>query len=100
MLKLIGLLVVLAVAAYFTVPKEDAMRTAADAKLHEVTSAAAQNVDVGGTIGGLMAQGAGGHYDNMYVFAKYTTPSADHPLVTCYGAFTQTMCQKAASSAQ
>jgi hypothetical protein len=97
MLKLIGLLVVIAVAGFFTRPDEAKMHTAADAKLHEVTSAAAQNVDVGGTIGGLVAQGSDGTYQNMYVFAKYTMPAGDHPLVTCYGAFTQTMCQKTGS---
>lgn len=98
MLKLIGLIVVVAVAAFFTVPKEDAMRAAADAKLHEVTSAAANNVDLGGAIGGLAAQASGGVYDDsLKLFATYKTPSADHPLVTCYGAFTQSMCSKSGS---
>ena len=97
MFKLIGLLVVLGVAGYFTKPTEAAMHTAAEAKLHEVTSAAAQNVDVGGTIGGLAAPAADGTYQDMYVFAKYATPGGDHPLVTCYGAFTQTMCSKTGS---
>ena len=97
MLKLIGLLVVLAVAGYFTKPTEAAMHTAADAKLHEVTSAAANNVDVGGTIGGMVAQASDGTYQDRYVFAQYATPAGDHPLVTCYGAFTQTMCSKTGS---
>ena len=97
MLKLIGLIVVLAVAGYFTKPTEAAMRTAADAKLHEVTSAAASNVDLGGTIGGLSAQASNGAYQDMYVLAKFDTPSTDHPLVSCWGAFTQTMCSKTGS---
>jgi len=98
MLKLIGLLVVLAVAGYFLKPTEAEMHTAAQAKLHEVTSAAANNVDIGGTIGGLAAQASDGTYQDMYVFAKYDTPDATHPLVTCYGAFKQSFCQKTGSS--
>jgi hypothetical protein len=97
MLKLIGLLVVVAIAAYFTRPDEAKMHAAAEAKLHEVTSAAAQNVDVGGTVGGLVAQGSGGDYQNLYVLAKYSEPSGSSPLVTCWGAFTQTMCSKTGS---
>lgn len=97
MLKLIGLIVVILVAGYFTKPTEAAMRTAADAKLHEVTSAAANNVDVGGTIAGMAAQASDGHYEDYYVAAKYTSPANGTPLVTCYGAFTQSMCSKTGS---
>ena len=97
MLKLIGLLVVIAVAAYFTRPTEAAMASAAQAKLGDVTSAAVQNVDVGGAIAGGLAQASGGQYENMYVVAKYSAPNASEPLVTCWGAFTQTMCNKTGS---
>ena len=98
MLKLIGLLVVIAVVGYFTRPSEDAMRAAATAKLHEVTSAAAQNVDLGGTIAGMTAQASDGNYQNLYVAVKYDTPSTEHPLVTCYGAFVKGIyCQKTGS---
>lgn len=98
MLKLIGLIVVVAIAAYFTRPSEETMRAAADAKLHEVTQAAAQNVDLGGTIAGMTAQASGGTYQNLYVAVKYDAPSVDHPLVTCYGAFTRSLyCAKTGS---
>ena len=97
MLKFLLLIVVVGIAAYFTRPDEAKMHAAAETKLHAVTSAAANNVDLGGTLGGLAAQAAGGTYDNFYVVARYSAPDADHPLVQCWGAFTQTMCNKSGS---
>ncbi|MEJ0060745.1 MAG: hypothetical protein WDM79_14725 [Terricaulis sp.] len=97
MLRLIGLLVVVAVAAYFTKPDEAKMAAAANAKAAEVTEAAAENVDIGGAIGGLVTQASGGVYENFYVVARYSAPNLDSPLVQCWGAFTQTLCNKVGS---
>ncbi|MES1157390.1 MAG: hypothetical protein ABUL73_06375 [Alphaproteobacteria bacterium] len=97
MLKVVLLLVIVGIAAYFTRPDEAKLQTAAQSKLHEVTSAAMNNADLGGTLGGLAAQASGGTYENFYVVARYSAPSADHPLVQCWGAFTLTLCNKTGS---
>ena len=96
MLKLIGLLAIVAVAAFFTRPTEAAMSAAAEATLKTVTSNAVENVDLGGTLGGLAAQVQGGKYDNFYVAARFDSP-ATKPLVECWGAFTQSICNKVGS---
>lgn len=96
MLRLIGLLVVVGLAGFFTRPAPAAMSTAADATLTAVTERAAENIDLGGTLGGLAAQAADGRYDNYYVAAHYARPAAE-PLVECWGAFTQTRCNKVGS---
>lgn len=97
MFKLIGLLVVIAAVAFFTKPNAETMRTAANAQLQQVTSDAAENVDVGGALAGAVAQASEGRYEDLYVVAKYTVPASGDPLVTCWGAFTQSMCQKTGS---
>ena len=96
MLRLIGLLAIIAVAAYFTRPTEAALHAAADAKLRNVTDAAVHNVDLGGTLGGLAAQASGGKYENFYMASRYSSP-ADKPLVECWGVFTQSICNKVGS---
>ena len=96
MLRLIGLLVVVAIAAFFTRPTAAALHAAADAKLQNVTSSAARNVDLGGTLGGIAAQASDGKYENFYVAARYSQP-ATTPLVECWGVFTQAMCNKVGS---
>lgn len=97
MLRLLGLLVIVAAAAFFTNPDAAKMSTAADAKLKGVTEAAAENVDLGGTLGGLAAQVADGKYDNYFVASHYAKPAGDAPLVECWGAFTLTNCAKTGS---
>lgn len=96
MLRLIGLLAIIAAAGYFTRPAPAAMSAAADAKLESVTRAAADNLDLGGTLGGAVAQAADGRYDNYFVAARYARPATE-PLVECWGAFTQTRCTKVGS---
>ncbi len=96
MLKLIGLLVVVGAAAFFTRPDAAALHAAADAKLQGVTEAAAENVDLGGALGGIVAQASSGKYENFYVAARYSQPAAE-PLVECWGVFTQAICNKVGS---
>ncbi|HVY84998.1 MAG TPA: hypothetical protein VG943_07685 [Caulobacterales bacterium] len=82
------LLVIAAVAGYFTRPTEDAMRSAANEVLGNP-----QNVSQG--LQGLGATLAGDrHYDNYYVAAKYTVSLDDKPVVECWGAFTQVKCNR------
>lgn len=96
MLRFLGLLVVVAAIGFFTRPSPAAMSAAADAKLENVTEAAADNLDLGGTLGGVVAQASDGRYDNYYIAARYARPAAE-PLVECWGAFTQTNCSKVGS---
>jgi hypothetical protein len=96
MLRLIGLLALVAVAAFFTRPEEAALKTAAHAKLETVTSDAAKNADLGGTLGGLVAQVADGKYENFYVASRYSAPATE-PTVQCWGVFLQAICSKTAS---
>jgi hypothetical protein len=97
MLRLLGLLVVVAAAAFFTNPKAATMSAAADAKLKGVTEAAAENADLGGTLGGLAATVADGKYETFYVASHYVKPAGGSPLVECWGAFTLTTCSKVGS---
>ena len=97
MLRLLVLLAVVAGAAYFTRPTAAVMARAADAKAAAVSEAAAQNADLGGALGGLVARVADGQYDNYFVAARYRAPAGDTPLVECWGAFTQTVCNKVGS---
>jgi len=97
MLRLLGLLVIVAVAAFFTNPTAANMDAAADAKLKGLTEAAAENVDIGGAIGGLVAQGSNGAYDNYFVVSHLAKPAGENPLVECWGAFTQISCSKTGS---
>lgn len=96
MLKLIGFVAVVAVAAYFTNPSAATMSAAADAKLKGVTEAAAENVDLGGALGGIVAQASDGRYESFYVAGHYVKP-VETPLVECWGAFTLTSCAKVGS---
>jgi len=97
MIRLLVLLAIAAGAAFFLRPTPAAMGQAADAKLAAVTEAAADNADLGGALGGLAAQAAGGRYDNYYVVAHYAAPADGAPLVECWGAFTQSVCNKVGS---
>lgn len=96
MLRLVALLAIVALAAFFTRPSPAAMSAAAEAKLKGVTHAAVDNVDLGGTLGGLAAQASDGRYENFYVAARYSKPAND-PLVQCWGVFTQSVCNKVGS---
>ena len=92
MLRLLLLLVVVAVAAYFTNPKPEAY----EAKARETLQAAAQedieDLNIGGAIGNSAAQLSDGEYENFYLASRYSMPSAEEPRVQCYGAFTLVNC--------
>jgi hypothetical protein len=96
-MRFLVLLAIVAAAAFFTRPGPAAMQQAADARLAAVTEAAANNADLGGALGGLAAQVSVGRYDNYYVVGHYVTPARGAPLVECWGAFTQSVCNKVGS---
>ncbi|MGD9815630.1 MAG: hypothetical protein AB7Q23_15580 [Hyphomonadaceae bacterium] len=84
MLRLVLLLIIVAgVAGYFTRPEEAAMREAAFPNLAE--NAATQ----------LAVDRA---YTNYYVAAKYDVSLDGQPVVSCWGAFTQVKCDRAADT--
>lgn len=91
MLRLILLLLIIAgVAGYFTKPDEPAMRRAADAVLESPQNITEGFESLGASLAGDRT------YDNYFVASRYTITLDGQPVVSCWGAFTQTQCQRAA----
>ncbi|MEZ5961782.1 MAG: hypothetical protein R3C30_15370 [Hyphomonadaceae bacterium] len=86
------LLIIAGVAGYFTKPEEAVMREAADAVLSDPQSVSEGFESLGATIAGDRS------YSNYYVAAKYNVTLDGQPVVTCWGAFTQTQCNRAADT--
>ncbi|OQW56258.1 MAG: hypothetical protein A4S17_05175 [Proteobacteria bacterium HN_bin10] len=86
------LLVIAGVAGYFTRPDEAAMRTSADAILQDPQSVSEGFESLGAAIAGERA------YSNYYVASKYSVTLDGQPIVTCWGAFTQTQCNREADT--
>lgn len=85
---LLLLIVVAAVAAYFTRPGEPAMREAASAMLNDP-----QNMSQGfESIGAALAGDR--RFDNYFLASKYTVALGERPLLECWGAFTQVQCSR------
>lgn len=100
MLRLIGLLVVVGVAAYFTNPTADTHRAKANEVLRAQADAAADNLDIGGLIEtGAASLTQQGDYQSFYVGSKYSVEVGGNPYVECYGAFTQVMCNRVGADA-
>lgn len=81
-MKWLVLIIIVAVAGYFTRPDEAKMRTAAEATMNNPQNLGQAVNNVVNDLGGDRS------YDNYYVAAKYTVGDA----VTCWGAFTQVTC--------
>lgn len=93
MLRLVLLLIIIAgVAGYFTRPDEAAMRAGADAVLNDPQNISQGIESVGAALAGERA------YNNYYVASKYSVHVGDDPVVECWGAFTQVMCNRAAEA--
>jgi len=93
MLRLILLiLIIAAVAGYFTRPDEAAMRASADAVLSDPSNVSEGLESFGATIAGDRA------YSNYYVAAKYDVTLDGQPVVNCWGAFQQVQCSRAADT--
>jgi hypothetical protein len=100
MLKLIGLLVIIGVAGYFTKPDVAKHREAANAILSAQADAAADNLDIGGLIEtGAASLTQNGRYEDLYVASKYTLEAGGDPYIECWGAFTQVMCNRVGAEA-
>lgn len=96
MLRLVLLIIVIAaVAGYFTKPTEAAMREAASVAVGDAAEDALSNGNVMDAIrGGAAHVSADGVYQDYYVAAKYASPAEGTPLVECWGAFTKVMCNR------
>ena len=86
------LLIIAGVAGYFTKPEEAAMRESADAVLSDPQDVSQGFESLGATIAGDRA------YSNYYVAAKYNVTLDGQAVVTCWGAFTQVQCSRAADT--
>lgn len=94
MLRLLLLLVIVAgVAGYFTNPTEAKMREAAEAVLNDPDNIVQGFENLGAAVAGDR------QYTSYYVASKYVITLGDDPLVECWGAFTQTQCQRVAQAA-
>lgn len=97
-MRLLLLLIVIGVAAYFTVPTREAHEEAARAFLqgHE-PAAEQQGVTLDSVIGYVKGMLAGeGRYENYYLVSKYTLDTPGASYVECYGAFTIVRCSEVA----
>ncbi|MGD9979676.1 MAG: hypothetical protein AB7H66_13925 [Hyphomonadaceae bacterium] len=82
------LLVIAGVAGYFTRPDEAKMRESAEVVLQDPQNISQGFESLGAAIAGERA------YSNYYVAAKYTVTLDNHPIVSCWGAFTQVQCSR------
>lgn len=91
MLRLVLLLLVVAgVAAFFTRPDEPRMREAADAVLSDPQNISQGIESIGASVLGDR------NFTNYYLASKYVVTFDNAPVVTCWGAFTQVQCSRAA----
>jgi len=89
---IILLLIVGAIAGFFTRPEEAAMRAQADTVLEDVSSP-------GEFIEGAGAQLLGNRtYNNFYVASQYIVTLNNEPIVQCWGAFTHVKCDRVQQS--
>jgi hypothetical protein len=96
-MRVLLLLILVGVGAYFTVPARAAHEAAAQAFLEGrapgETRESGINLDsIIGYVKGMMA--GEGRYENFYLVSKFTldTPGADY--VECWGAFTLVRCEE------
>jgi hypothetical protein len=100
MIRLLVILIVAAVIAYFTNPNADAYRGPVREALQASADQAMENLDiVGAAESGFAQLGGDGDYQTFYVASKYSAPSQEHAIVECWGAFTIVRCMPAASPA-
>jgi hypothetical protein len=95
--RVLLLLVLFGVAAYFTVPPREAHEAAAQAFLEGRVPGEAQGgaITLDSVIGFVKGMLAGeGRYENFYLVSKYTLDTPGAAYVECYGAFTLVRCSE------
>ncbi len=89
MLRLVLVLVVIAaIAAFFTRPTETQLREVADALLSEPQSISQGLESIGATIAGNRT------FSDYLVATRYVVTLDNSPVVDCWGAFTQVQCSR------
>jgi hypothetical protein len=95
-MRLLLLLIVVGVAAYFTVPERAAHEEAARAYLQgfeageRAPGAGVSLETIAGYVKGMFA--GRGRYENFYLFSKYSVDMPGAAYLECYGAFTIVRC--------
>lgn len=85
---IILLIIIAAIAGYFTRPDQAKMRTAAEAVLNEPATVGELMEGVGAAVAGQR------QFNDYYVATKYVVTIGESPVVECWGAFTQTSCSR------
>lgn len=93
-MRILLLLMLVAVAAFYTKPDRAAHEAKARTVLEAPNVREERGLDVGDVIGFVRGLTAGtGRYEDMYLFSKYTLDAPGATYVECYGAFTYVHCQ-------
>ena len=105
-MRLLLLLILVGVGAYFTVPMREAHETAARAFMEAETSEETEEVrrqtgiSLDGVVDFVTGMIAGqGRYENYYLVSKYTLDAPGAAYVECWGAFTLVQCRRVDRSA-
>lgn len=100
-MRLLLLLIIIGVAAYFTVPARDAHEAAAQAFLQtetqeETSEVQAQTgISLDGVVDFVTGMMAGqGRYESYYVASKFTLDLPGAAYLECWGAFTLVQCRR------
>ncbi len=97
-MRLLLLLILAGVGAYFTVPAREAHEDAARAFLEGRAPGEAQSeggITLDSVIGYVRGMLAGeGKYENFYLASKFTLDTPGAAYVECWGAFTLVQCQE------
>ncbi|MBL8547612.1 MAG: hypothetical protein JNL81_14190 [Hyphomonadaceae bacterium] len=100
-MRMLLLLILIGVAAYFTVPTrethEAAARALLEAQAQEQTSQVQQQsgISLDGIVDFVTGMMAGqGRYETYYVASKFTIDMPGAAYVECWGAFTQVQCRR------
>lgn len=97
-MRVLLLLILIGVAAYFTVPAREAHEEAARAFLEGRAPGEArgeEGISLDSVIGYVKGMLAGeGRYENLYLASKFTLDTPGAAYVECYGAFTMVRCSE------
>lgn len=102
-MRILLLLLLAGVGAYFTVPAQSAHEAAARAYLEGGTPGEPAANGGGITLESVVAHAKGmlagqGRYENYYLVSKYTVDMPGAAYLECYGAFTLVKCQEAGAT--
>lgn len=101
-MRILLILILIGVAAYFTVPTEAKQSEAAHAFLEgREPGEAQQGVTLESMVGYVKGMLAGdGRYENFYLASKYTLDVPGAAYIECWGGFTLVQCREVAPEGQ